>query len=848
MVAADALYGWVAPDAALAGTRRHRWHQRGTLQCCAPFPVMTSSVLRDQLQRALGDAYALEQELGGGGMSRVFVATEIALNRRVVVKVLPDEMLGQLSLERFKREIGLAARLQHPHIVPLLTAGDASGLPYFTMPLVEGESMRARLARQGELPVSEAMRLLREIASALAYAHDRGIVHRDIKPDNVLLSAGSAMITDFGVAKALSASSNGDSGNTSMGVALGTPAYMAPEQASADPAVDHRADIYAFGVMAYELLTGQPPFSGRTPQGLLAAHVTEAPENITRRRNAIPPALAALVMRCLEKRAADRPQTALDLVHNLDQITTPSGGLAPTTALPATSATNANTDVTNARTGSASTAIASRARAIGVAATIIAVLGAGWFVATRTAGASAPRSIAVLPTDMGSDTAHAYLADGLSSELTTRLSKIPGLMVRAYSSSKTMRGRPLGEAGKTLQVSSLLTASLVRAGNRLRVTASLVDPTNDAVQWSETFEESDQDQFALQDKLVNAIASALQLTLSAETKAKVIARGTRNPEALDLVQRANFQVDLFTATSLRQAVSLAELAIQKDSTYAEAWAALANAWGTLADDFVSPREAVPPMRRAVQRALELDPTSAEAHAQLGTQSLFYDYDIGAAEREFNRALSLDSANVTAAVWLTSILERDPRRADSVLVIADRGARLNPGSISANDILTKSPAFRLLTDSRRRAYCATLERLTGAPSPKCAANRLVASGDTAAARAVLRADHVASTDATTKLTGSAIAHIARSLARVGDTVDAHALLTLAIEKSRHEYVREDVIAYTYSILGERDTAIEWWTRAVASNGAQVVWLATSPEFAALRTDPRVKALIAKAGVK
>ena len=292
--------------------------------------------LRDQLQRSLGDAYTLERELGGGGMSRVFLANETALGRQVVVKVLPPEMAAQLSLERFKREILLAARLQHPHIVPVLSAGDSGGSPYFTMPFVEGESLRARLARHGELPVSEAIRLLREIASALAYAHDRGIVHRDIKPDNVLISGGSAMVTDFGVAKALSASSNAEAGSvTSLGVALGTPAYMSPEQASADPSVDHRADIYAFGVLAYELLTGQPPFVGRTPQNLLVAHVTESPEPIGRRRASLPPALAGLVMRCLEKRPADRVQSAAEIVHALDDITTPSGGMQPTSAIPA---------------------------------------------------------------------------------------------------------------------------------------------------------------------------------------------------------------------------------------------------------------------------------------------------------------------------------------------------------------------------------------------------------------------------------------------------------------------------------------------------------------------------------
>ena len=289
-----------------------------------------SDILRDQIQSSLGAAYTIERELGGGGMSRVFVATEQALGREVVVQVLPPEMAAGVSIERFKREIMLAARLQHPHIVPLLTAGESQGLPYFTMPYVQGESLRVRLARGGELPVAEALRVLREIASALAYAHERGIVHRDIKPDNVLLSGGAAMVTDFGVAKALSASSNADHGGmTSLGIALGTPAYMAPEQASADPAVDHRADVYAFGILAYELLTGQTPFGGRTPQGLLAAHVTELPEAIQKRRASLPAGLAALVMRCLEKRPADRPQSAGEIVHALDDLTTPSGGMSP---------------------------------------------------------------------------------------------------------------------------------------------------------------------------------------------------------------------------------------------------------------------------------------------------------------------------------------------------------------------------------------------------------------------------------------------------------------------------------------------------------------------------------------
>ena len=292
--------------------------------------------LEEQLQISLGDAYLLERELGGGGMSRVFLAHDKALGRRVVVKVLLPELAAGVNVDRFRREILLAAQLQHPHIVPLLSAGEAGSLPYFIMPFVAGESLRARMGRQGELPIAETLRILRDVVSALAYAHSCGVVHRDVKPDNVLISGGVAVVTDFGVAKAVSVSSDAavDGGAvTTLGVALGTPTYMAPEQATASPQTDHRADIYALGVMAYEMLTGTPPFAGRSPQAMLAAHVIEEPEPVERRRPVVPPMLAGLVRECLAKRPADRPQTALEVMHTLDALATPTGGTAPTTVV-----------------------------------------------------------------------------------------------------------------------------------------------------------------------------------------------------------------------------------------------------------------------------------------------------------------------------------------------------------------------------------------------------------------------------------------------------------------------------------------------------------------------------------
>ena len=293
-----------------------------------------ASELKERLQASLGRNYAIERELGGGGMSRVFVADETSLGRKVVIKVLPPELAAGVNVDRFKREIQVAARLQHPHIVPVLSAGEFEGLPFYTMPLVDGSSVRVRLAN-GPLPITETVNILREVARALAYAHANGVVHRDIKPDNVLLTGGSATVTDFGIAKALSAArvETGSSETlTAMGTSLGTPAYMAPEQAAGDPATNHRADIYSFGCMAYELLTGQSPFAGRTPHKLFAAHMGEKPVPVQEVRLDTPPSLADLVMRCLEKEPDNRPQEAADIARVLDSVTSSSSGQA---AMPA---------------------------------------------------------------------------------------------------------------------------------------------------------------------------------------------------------------------------------------------------------------------------------------------------------------------------------------------------------------------------------------------------------------------------------------------------------------------------------------------------------------------------------
>ncbi len=288
--------------------------------------------LRSRLEKALAGTYVFERELGGGGMSRTYLVREKALDRRVVVKVLAPELLAGISVERFRREVLLAAQLQHPHVVPVLTAGDTDGLPWFTMPYVDGDSLRHRLAL-GPMSISEIVGILRDVARALAYAHSHGVVHRDIKPDNVLLSAGSATVTDFGIAKAISAARGTDGPGfrtelTVAGTSIGTPTYMAPEQAAGDPATDHRADLYAFGAMAYEMLAGHPPFHGLTPSKLLAAHMGERPKDIRGLRDDCPESLAALVMQCLEKEAPARPAGAMEIARVLETITSSGASTA----------------------------------------------------------------------------------------------------------------------------------------------------------------------------------------------------------------------------------------------------------------------------------------------------------------------------------------------------------------------------------------------------------------------------------------------------------------------------------------------------------------------------------------
>jgi eukaryotic-like serine/threonine-protein kinase len=479
------------------------------------------------LQSHFVDKYVLERELGGGGMSRVFVARDEKLDRRVVIKLLPSQVTATISAERFKREIMLAAQLQHPNIVPVLSAGELGTLPYFVMPFIDGESLRARMMR-GPLSVRETVTILKDVARALSFAHNRGIIHRDIKPDNVLLAAGAAVVTDFGVAKAISASRQQQGVRpaaptmTGVGTSLGTPAYMAPEQAAADPSTDHRADLYALGIVAYEMLTGAPPFHGRTPQALLAAQLSEIPAPLTTRRYDVSVPLSTLVMQCLEKEPAKRPKSASDVLRMLDDpgihvSDTYSAAEAPTQRRKRYTEIGIGVLVVAAvavawvltepgtPTGSAadSTKTAARDSAARVAATS---------QAAPAAAITGPHAVAVFPlVSVGSDAQAGQAAEGITSELASAISRVPGVRVSSQTTAAAVRQgvRTPADAARALNATMLVEGTVQRANQRLRVSVRLVSVANDSTVWASTIDGTTNDALALQDTTVKAVSAAV---------------------------------------------------------------------------------------------------------------------------------------------------------------------------------------------------------------------------------------------------------------------------------------------------------------------------------------------------
>ncbi|MGQ0537365.1 MAG: protein kinase domain-containing protein [Gemmatimonadaceae bacterium] len=652
--------------------------------------VLPQSTLSPALQEALHGTYVIERELGGGGMSRVFVAHDVDLERRVVIKVLSTELAAGVSRERFRREVLVSARLQHPNIVPVLDAGEAGGEPYFVMAYVDGEPLRDRIAREGRLPNAEAVRILRDVARALAYAHSQGVAHRDIKPDNVLLTSGAAVVADFGIAKALAAGlhrsgdqlAEGRSTLTRVGMSVGTPAYMAPEQAAGDPNADHRVDLYAFGVMAYEMLTGRNPLARSTPAETLAAHLTHAPASVNVERPGVSRPLTALVMQCLEKDPARRPSAASAIADALEDPSMVSGAEVVTSDVLAVVRGRGRR-----RTG--------RWFAIAGAVAAAAVIAFWRWPPNQSSERAAPAAaalagpaLAVLPfATISADSGDAYIAAGMTDQLTSALARVPGWRVASrraveqFQSADTS-GQQTAFA-RSLGISHIVEGAVQHQRDRLRVAVRLVDGATGFSIWSDVFEYVMADIFAVQDEIASRIVTAIGESIAGPAVAPATAapsavqvEGTAHPEAYEHFLRARFLFARRDSTSLREALREFAEAARIDSGFARAYAGIASAYAVLPLYANVPRAAVQDSAmRAAARAIAADSMLADGFAARGVLHNAA-WNWGVAEADLRRAIALDSTHANARQWLGDNLLLNGRVADAVA--AYRAAvRLDP---------------------------------------------------------------------------------------------------------------------------------------------------------------------------
>ncbi len=768
-------------------------------------PSAVDSVV-ERLQRALGDAYRIDRELGGGGMSRVFLAHERSLSRDVVVKVLHEDVAEGLSRERFRREVLMSANLQHPNIVGVIAAGDAEGLPYFVMPYVEGESLRSRLVSERALSVPMTVSILRDVARALAFAHERGVMHRDIKPDNVLLAGGAAIVADFGVAKAVaSARSRKEHPHgtlTSAGISLGTPAYMAPEQVASDPTMDHRADLYALGVMAYEMLAGRTPFADRGVTEIMQAHLVETPEPLARLRPTTPAALVRLVMRCLEKDPAHRPQDAASILAVLDDPAVVSGAVS----------------TASVKSLSGVSSRPARRWLAGGAMAVVVIAGAMLALRGRTPAppasggtttAALPPGVAVLPmVSVSPDSSDAYLALGMTDEITGALSRVPGLRVASRSAAEAAQaaGGSVGDVARRLGVPYLLEGTVQRNGDRIRVAVRLVTASDGFSAWSEVYERPAGDLLAVQADIASQIATAVRSDVA--TDARLDVSGARDPDAYNDFLRGHYQLSRGTDESLPQAVAAFESAVARDPAFARAYAELAQSYAQLPAAFDAERaESLDKATFAAQRALALDSTVAAAHAALGSIHSM-EWRWREAELSYRRALALDSTDVTARVGLARIamLDGDARRAEGILAAA---ARRNPTGASARHLALAQAAERRYDLAIGTARAAIARDSTTAASRLLLATVLLQAGRYP--EAIAQLESIRGLDAESP---EVLGALGFSLARAGRASEARSILT-GLQRDTRRIGVYPAMAKVYLGLGDRDWALDALTWATAA---------------------------------
>ena len=699
-----------------------------------PRTATTGVVEVSRVKQALADRYAVEKILGEGGMATVYLARDIKHNRKVAVKVMRPELAATLGADRFLREVEIAGQLSHPHILPMYDSGNAKGFLYYVMPWVEGESLSARMKREGQLPVEDAVKLAREVSDALAYAHERGIIHRDIKPANILISGGHALVADFGIARAVG---SGEA-ITATGLAVGTPQYMSPEQASGMRDVDGRCDVYATAAVLYEMLAGEPPFTGPTAQVIIARSLTEEPRSLSAVRQNLPASLPSLVARALAKSPADRPANAAAFAKGLTDAMESSRSGNVVVQVPARGASPlvvwglfgvgsvaglfvvsmlmkkwglpiwwmglavlllAIGAVVLVLTGSAE-----KKRKAGIAtpglgrfltwtnAAVGGALALGlWAIIASASALGTPSGsgggvrLAILPFDMrGGEAQDQYLGEGIADEVRGKLTMLPAFQVTARSSSDQYRQttKSLQQIGKELGVDYLLTA-VVRlqrnagGGGRVQVVPELITTRTGAATWQQTFDSDLTDMFQVQSQIASRVAGALGVALGADDQKHLEERPTKNPAAWDLYLKGR-AVTARDPASLRVQSGYYDQAAALDTTFAVAYARLATSLATLYSNGTPDPGIAGRSKEAAERALRLAPDAAPSHLAMASYARAVVGSIERAEEHLAVALRL-APNDPDVLTQASGIYGGLGRWDDAISYAERARRLDPRS-------------------------------------------------------------------------------------------------------------------------------------------------------------------------
>ena len=729
---------------------------------------------------ALDERYAIDRELGHGGMATVYLATERKHGRQVAIKMLHADIAASVGAERFLREIGILARLSHPHIVPLIDSGDANGTPYWVSPFVPGGSLRDRLDREHRLAVRDAISIAREVAMALDYAHRNGVVHRDVKPENILFADGHAVLADFGVARTISAADT--EVVTEAGTALGTPAYMSPEQASGD-ILGAASDIYSLACVVYEMLAGEPPLRGSNVRATLAKQVTVTPRAIRVLRAEVPAAVERALARALAKVPEHRFPTVMAFADAL-------------------------------RDGGAED------------------------VSTWTAPA---RSIAVLPFVNASPAPeNEYLSDGLTDELIAALARVEGLRVASRTSVFALKGKPLDvrAIGALLGVSEVLEGTVRTSGTQLRVTVQLTSTDDGRLLWSQRYDRTLHDVFEIQDEIANTIVDTLRVTSFGESVRPSPRRYTENVKAYSLYLRGRFAWNKRTQEGVTEAIAFFEQAIAEDPSYALAYTGLSDAYALGVDYRSVPVD--DGLRHAniyARKAIALDDELAEAHASLAWCLFIYEWKWAEALREFERAIELDPRYASARQWYAFALA-SRGELDKALVQGHSAQELDPSSVSARRSLAWLYYYaRRYGEARYHLERALAMNPEAEETYRVLGLTLAISGHAPEAERVLR--RATTMHGTTSYTYGTLGY---ALAKGGKTGEARRIADELERLREREYVSPVALATVYLGLGDNSRALDWAERAYAERRGWLNYLTVNPLVDPLRGEPRFETLV------